>query len=173
MASAALSVDPPAIGLSDRLRERSWDRQPASSAALTQHSKKFLLISGEQAGQFVVETPELPKWIAPTIGGLVSLLRLKDNWDTYGGKRTNLDLIKQALYVLTQIMEKDSPAPSVVPLGDGGLQIEWHRKQQDLEIVFQLDSAPTYYYEDRSSGKEKVGFATDTNSLSLVFANLS
>jgi hypothetical protein len=70
-------------------------------------------------------------------------------------------------------MELNSPVPSVVPLGDGGLQLEWHRKQQDLEIVFHLDAVPTFYYQNRRTQKDREGFATDAVALAAVFANIA
>jgi hypothetical protein len=173
MQSTALRANRPARSLTEDLYDWEWEPVEASSAALTQHNKQYVIPFRGGSSQLVVVTPKLPNWLEPTIEGFSTVLSLRENWDSYGGKRTSADSIKQALAVLTQIMEVNSPVPSVVPLGSGGLQLEWHRKQQDLEIVFELDAAPIFYYQNRASGKALEGFATDSNSLASVFANLA
>ncbi len=51
-------------------------------------------------------------------------------------------------------MREDSPLPGVVPLSDGGLQIEWHGKGRHLEIEFPADEAPKFYYYEDDTGEE-------------------
>jgi hypothetical protein len=63
----------------------------------------------------------------------------------------------QALRVLVEVMEIDSPAPSVVPLSDGGIQVEWHRHGRNLEIEFPADSAPGFYYYEDGNELESEG----------------
>jgi hypothetical protein len=111
--------------------------------------------------------------VEPTISAISSIQLLGENWDSYGGKKTSDDLIKLALSILTQIMPVNAPVPSVVPLGDGGLQLEWHRKQQDLEIVFPADTTPTFYYCKKNSGVETEGFATDFLKLATFVGSIS
>ncbi|MFY9855315.1 MAG: hypothetical protein WAK26_15700 [Terracidiphilus sp.] len=98
---------------------------------------------------------------------------LPENWDSYGGKKVNRDLISQSLSVLGLIMDVASPAPSVVPLGDGGLQLEWHRNQQDLEITFPADESPQFFYLNRSTGVGQEGFASDVASLAQLIRNIA
>jgi hypothetical protein len=70
-------------------------------------------------------------------------------------------------------MEDSSPAPAVVPLGDGGLQLEWHRKQQDLEVVFPADDTPQFFYQNRSTGVEQEGFACDVLNLAQLLRKIA
>jgi len=70
-------------------------------------------------------------------------------------------------------MEAASPAPSVVPLGDGGLQLEWHRKQQDLEITFAADDAPQFFYRNRAIGVEQDGYADDVIKLTQLLRKIA
>jgi hypothetical protein len=57
-------------------------------------------------------------------------------------------------------------------LGDGGLQIEWHRRQQDLEIVVAADEAPRFYYKNRATGAEQEGLANQLGTLVQLLSNL-
>jgi hypothetical protein len=98
---------------------------------------------------------------------------LPDNWDSYGGKKINRDVIVQSLSVLQLIMEATSPAPSVVPLGNGGLQLEWHRKLQDLEIVFPSDDAPQFIYQNGATGAQQEGSTNNIATLVQLLRNIS
>jgi hypothetical protein len=59
--------------------------------------------------------------------------------------------------VLVEVMDNDAPAPSVVPLSDGGVQLEWHRRGRNLEIEFPADEAPGFYYYEDGSEFESEG----------------
>jgi hypothetical protein len=98
---------------------------------------------------------------------------LPENWDLYGGKTVGSDVVVESLSILGQIMDAASPAPSVVPLGDGGLQLEWHRNQQDLEIVFPSDDVPQFYYRDRRAGIEQDGLASDFSNLARLLRGIA
>jgi hypothetical protein len=95
--------------------------------------------------------PALPAWLKPTIQSFMGLLQLPQNWDGYGAVQVREQIAQQALMVLVEVMDNDAPAPSVVPLSNGGVQLEWHRRGRNLEIEFPADEAPGfYYYEDGS-----------------------
>jgi hypothetical protein len=70
-------------------------------------------------------------------------------------------------------MEPATPAPSVVPLADGGLQLEWHRKQQDLEVAFPTDDPPQFFYQNRTTGASQEGFANDVSNLAQLLRNIA
>ncbi len=105
----------------------------------------------------VASIPTLPDWVPPTIEAFERIRSLSANWDSYGSKSIDGELIREALSTLGAVMQVDSPAPSVVPLSDGGLQIEWHRRQQDLEITFAIDETPQFFYRNRTAGISEEG----------------
>jgi hypothetical protein len=82
---------------------------------------------------------------------------LPQNWDGYGASEVREDIAQQVLMVLVEVMENDSCAPSVVPLSDGGIQVEWHRRGRNLEIEFPADETPNFYYYEDESGLESEG----------------
>jgi hypothetical protein len=126
----------------------------ATSAALTEPREQESLVvqCTEIAG-----TSCMPSWVEATVRSFVEIARLSENWDSYGGRAIERDLIVNALETLAVVMRDNFPAPSVVPLSDGGLQIEWHRKQKDLELVFSPDEEPYFFYYDKAAGKEDEG----------------
>ncbi len=103
-----------------------------------------------QQAAYASDAP-FPAWLRPAMQACTDLLQLPQNWDGYGAVQIREQLAQQALVVLVEVMENDSPAPSVVPLSDGGVQLEWHRGGKNLEIEFPAGEAPSYcYYEDDS-----------------------
>lgn len=65
----------------------------------------------------------------------------------------------------------DPILPAVVPVADGGLQLEWHTADYDLEVYFGPDDSVTAIWEDRTSGfeAEKDGNA----ALDLFFGSVA
>jgi hypothetical protein len=121
----------------------------------------------------VVTTSEAPSWMAPTTKALSGLLNLPENWDSYGAGKIQELIVVRVLRLLTQILGISSPPPSVVPLSDGGIQLEWHRKEQDLEISFPVNALPTYFFCDRRAGIEDEDFATEITKLANLVESIS
>jgi hypothetical protein len=176
MATFALPGFRQATALTQNEFESRWEYPTATSAALTkpiEHSFLFQSKGNDYGIRVTTNGATAPAWVEPAISAIIEVQALPENWDSYGGRKTNRDLIIQSLSVLELIMEVATPAPSVVPLGDGGLQLEWHRKQQDLEIAFPADDTPQYYYQNRASGVEQEGFASDVLNLAQLLRNIA
>jgi len=65
--------------------------------------------------------------------------------------------INRALAAIDQLLDPRAPAPSVAPVSDSGLQIEWHHRGRDLEIEFSPDGRTEFYYFDEHTGEEHEG----------------
>jgi hypothetical protein len=174
MAALVLPAFAPCTALTETQFESGWGQHAASSGALTNPTEMSFEVPFQGGSYRVrVRSRVLPKWVVPAISSFMEMQNLRDNWNSYGAKRIKRDLISQSLNVLGQIMEQDSPAPSVVPLSDGGLQLEWHRKQQDLEIVFPADETPSFIYQNRATGEQTEGYATDVFNLAQLLRNIA
>lgn len=163
-------------GLTDNQFVLPRDNSLASWPAFTKPKELSFVIPSDRSAQRILVTwssDELPTWVKPAITAVMDIQALPENWDSYRGRKISRDLIGQSLSVLGQIMEVASPAPSVVPLADGGLQFEWHRKQQDLEIVFPADDAQRFFYQCRARGVEQEGLASDVKTLAELLRNIA
>lgn len=69
-----------------------------------------------------------------------SLLSLERDWDSYGAERISADSALNALWLLLQVMDTKTPMPSIVPVANGDVQIEWHTGGVDLEVDVHDDS---------------------------------
>jgi hypothetical protein len=87
-------------------------------------------------------------WLLPTVRELRALLALPDGWNSYRAARIDPGAILTALELLAQTMTPTTPAPSVVPMSRGGVQLEWHEQGVDLEVSVDPDGHVMAAYEN-------------------------
>ena len=102
--------------------------------------------------------PELsqpkPEWIDPVMSRLESLALLQADWDSYGAKPVELTRLAQAYDLLQYIMHDDTPAPILVPIPSGSIQIEWHTLEVELEVSLLSATELDVCFEDLSGENE-------------------
>ncbi len=86
--------------------------------------------------------------------GFADLLTLPPNWDSYGAVVIDPKVVHDAMSFIHGFLGPTSPAPRVVPLSNGGLQLEWRRNGIDLEIVCDRGEALYFYYRNRLRDEE-------------------
>lgn len=124
------------------LTEAAINRRAATGAIST----KETLMGSEEAA-----------WTVPVILRLFNLMRLGQNWDSYGAQPVQGWSAREALKVLTDIMDDNTPLPSIVPTPEGHVQIEWHTKGIDLEAEFAGPALIHVAYENALTGEEWEG----------------
>jgi hypothetical protein len=65
---------------------------------------------------------------------LLKYIQMKQGWNGYSAPAPNKDTAEFALVILNKIMRSLTPIPHVVPSSSGGIQLEWHEKDVDLEL---------------------------------------
>ncbi len=58
------------------------------------------------------------------------------------------------MQLLAHVMLSDTPAPEIVPTVRGGLQLEWHVRNVDVELEILSPGRYLLSFEDRSSERE-------------------
>jgi hypothetical protein len=99
----------------------------------------------------------LPAWAEPVLRSLPDRWGETPGWDGYRAIPTSLRLVLKLLNMLSGVMRDGFQPPEITPLADGGVQAEWHRRQQDLEIVVPADDEPSYYLFHHVTGEEEEG----------------
>ncbi|MEJ7570345.1 MAG: hypothetical protein WKF41_19040 [Gaiellaceae bacterium] len=97
--------------------------------------------------------PEKPEWWAPVTARVKEIASLRAGWDTYGADPVDRRNIVAALNFLLQSVGRRAPVPGIVPLPDGGLQLEWHRGGMDVEVEFYEGEDQGLYFRDAQSGE--------------------
>ena len=101
------------------------------------------------------------RWFRPVLNELAASVRLPRGWDTYDGAPVSTSVASGTFSFLSRILEPSSAAPAVVPLADGGVQLEWHRGGLDVEVSFSPgDARPEIYVNDLEAGIEWEGDPT-------------
>lgn len=99
-----------------------------------------------------------PNWVRRTVESLVEIASLQQNWDSYGARPPDRELLRSALALLLDASGgKDLPAPVVVPVNTGGVQFEWHTRGIDLELEVRPEGRYYVFFEDALHGIEREG----------------
>ena len=124
--------------------------QPTLRTQTKHYSSRGMIwqVSWKDSGQ------PLPGWFDATMQGIVDALSLPVKWDSYEAKKIERAFASKAFDLLERLLLPSSPAPRVVPLASGGLQLEWHRAGVDIEVIFEPSEPVTFYHRNRSSGEE-------------------
>ncbi|HEX5483393.1 MAG TPA: hypothetical protein VFZ08_12280 [Terriglobia bacterium] len=95
-----------------------------------------------------------PNWARDVVDGLLDLMDLRPNWDSYGAGPIEGRAVERAVPLLFQLMTDDSPSPSTIPTSMGGIQLEWHQQGIDLEITIPPIGLVTAFVHDDATGEE-------------------
>jgi hypothetical protein len=106
------------------------------------------------------------KWQMEVIGRICEYASRSSGWDGYSAPPVKWDAGMFALNVLNSVMQNRTPLPQVVPTPVGGIQLEWHEKNIDLEIHVIAPYEIEFWFEDHLIGS--VVSRDLTSDLSLV-----
>lgn len=102
----------------------------------------------------------LPAWFRRTVEQMEELLTFDANWDSYGAEPVSLRAVADAIEVIAIMAGLTSariPPPVVVPTPAGGIQLEWHQNQIDLEIEVNPARNTRVFVADAVSQEELEG----------------
>lgn len=66
-----------------------------------------------------------------------AFLNLDKNWNSYEAGPVSPELVQDGIDLLATLLNRRCGTPVVVPTASGGIQIEWHTPEEDLEIEVQ------------------------------------
>lgn len=116
-----------------RQRRKGWIK--------TIYSHDFLEVQVKGSGS------QPQPWLVSILESIQRLLLLRENWDSYGGKQITSaaarGAIEAVLWMNSQILE-----PWIVPTSKGGIQLEWHGRNNagqnvDVEVEISPDGTTT------------------------------
>ena len=74
-----------------------------------------------------------------------------ENWNGYGENPITGQAVARTMSLLTKVA-MDGPEPAVVPMSDGGIQIEWHYGGTEIEIEVPPGEGELSVYVTRPDG---------------------
>lgn len=144
---------------------RAWvEPPPRETLSAQEASQPFTLRSSTDETINVVVEGEPPSWLMPTVNALQDLLRLPAGWNSYGAVPIEPRAVVATIELMASTMDTDTPAPHVVPTNRGGVQLEWHQPDVDLEIQVLAPGRFAVAFEDFRTGREWEGEVTSDMS---------
>lgn len=101
-----------------------------------------------------------PPWIRNVVDRIDYLLSSinVEGWDGEGGLPLDFDTAMNCIAFLLNKALHETPAPEIIPTSQGGFQLEWHTGGSDLEVTFEPNVHPVFFYV-APGGKETEGDA--------------
>lgn len=89
---------------------------------------------------------DLNEWQVDAVKKILSFqpLTLTPNWDSYGSEPMNQRAIDVALNLVHDVGFRNIPAPRVIPVSGGGIQLEWVKENRELEVEIHPDGTIAY-----------------------------
>ena len=109
---------------------------------------------GEGPDIYTVVAPDASPWYGAALDQISGLTALAVGWNGYDAREVKADMAIDAAKFLTRVAFPGIAAPSIVPLSDGGMQIEWHRGGVDIEVAFSDDEPGVYVVDREGEGAE-------------------
>lgn len=107
---------------------------------------------GEGPDVYTVVAPDASPWYGEALDRISGLTALAVGWNGYDAREVKADMAIDAAKFLAKVAFPGIAAPSITPLAEGGLQVEWHRGGLDIEVAFS-DDEPGVYIVDREGGE--------------------
>jgi hypothetical protein len=87
--------------------------------------------------QGITELKRPVRWLTSALADVARIADLPHNWDGYGSAPLGVKEREHVTKLLSSIDNADLPAPNIVPVSGGGIQLEWqyHGRELELEIV--------------------------------------
>ena len=112
----------------------------------------------------------LPPWLKSALADVAQMAALPANWDSYSSPPPRETVCQSAVQLLASIEHAGFPAPRIVPISGGGLQIEWqyNRRELELEIVAGSHEVLFLKVHEDDSAEEGVCSITDWSTLQAL-----
>lgn len=122
------------------------DFQPAPSADASGTSANVVMLN---------RRARTVSWQDEMVSTLCRFIDLPEGWDSYAGKPLRHDTGMFALQLMNGMMGPSIPSPHLVPISDGGVQIEWHQNGFDIELYVAAPYDCELMVHDHNSGETK------------------
>jgi hypothetical protein len=147
------------------IEDSGFSRDAAVTTTATKKSALPLTYSNFWEEYFSRLERKLESEIKPQ---LEEFVQYPAGWDSYHAPPLRTDTANFALYVLSTIMHKRTPMPQVVPTSAGGVQLEWHEKDIDLELHITAPfECQVWFYDHRRPDIPETS-ASLTNDFSIL-----
>lgn len=98
---------------------------------------------------------EFGGWLEPTIDRILHFVALPQGWDGSSAPPVQPGAVARALELLQDVLgSHDRPVPTIAPTPRGGLHVEWHGKQVEVELEIPAHGPIMVTYDDHVRHEE-------------------
>lgn len=97
---------------------------------------------------------EIRPWMKPLLERLKELSSIEEGWDGFSAEPVRLDILFYSAQLMIEFMERNSRPPNLMPLHSGGIQLEWHLEEVDVEISIEEPYEARLWWRVNSTKKE-------------------
>ena len=133
-----------------------WDSRTFTMRS-TAHPSWMLALRSQQTNALVVRSIRLAGWVKDIVPVARRIQSLPTGWDGRGSPPPSANLMTQVLLSLQFAEIETLPAPNVVPVPGGGVQLEWCLAERELEVEFKPDGRAEYLETTVASGESSEG----------------
>jgi len=98
-----------------------------------------------------------PPWLSSALADIARIAELPPGWDGYGSPQVSLKEREQATQLLASMTYSDLPAPNIVPVSGGGIQIEWQHCGRELELEIDAGAQEIIFLQVYEDGTTEEG----------------
>ena len=77
------------------------------------------------------------------------ILELEEDWDSYGAPQIDLGAAGLAIFLLSKHLRENTPKPHIGPSSAGGVTIEWHTKNVEIEMCCENSQEVSVLFESQ------------------------
>src|SRR5712692_1746344 len=93
----------------------------------------------QPAGNLAVSVNKLSDWQVDTLRKLATVELLQANWDSYGSPPPADNVLDLTRNLVAGITATSVPAPRVIPISGGGIQLYWVKGNREIEVKLHSD----------------------------------
>ena len=112
-----------------------------------------------------------PPWLSSALADIARLAELPPGWDGYGSPQRSVKEREQATQLLASMTYSDLPAPNIVPVSGGGMQMEWQHGGRALELEIVAGAQEIIFlqvYEDGTTAEGSYPIADGNHTRALL-----
>jgi hypothetical protein len=124
--------------------------------------------SGTEGALVVEVNGRIPRSLRESINDVLDLLDLPAGWNSYSAKPIAVANVIRVIQLLADVLGAETPRPIIVPRVRGGIQLEWHMADVDIEIYVDSPAETRFFAEqhgtDETIERQLVGHEDELRS---------
>ncbi len=93
----------------------------------------------QPAGNLAFSVSTLSEWQVRTLQEIATFELLHANWDSYGSPPPADNVLEFTRDLVARITVGSVPAPRIIPISGGGIQLYWEKGDREIEIKLHSD----------------------------------